>query len=888
MKNRHIGHVRGILIAMIFLLLAAAPGGALGTDLKSVPKKVILLPFEVHTGREASQLREEIGAFLTGELRKSRFLEVFERERLAPLIQGRQITESLAAEVLRRTGGDFAVMGSMTEIGGAISIDLKIIDAQKPTIPDSAFFHGKLADGLRPLLRQMQDIILVKLEAGHKIALIEIKGNRKIESPAIIQVLQSAPGSLYSEDRIAADVKAIFRLGYFSDVAVRITDSPQGRAVTFEVEEKPLITDIAISGNKALKRADIEEVMTIKVRQSLNREKVKEDVEKIQALYNRKGYLNALITDSVRIEGDRDIRILIDITEGAKLYVRSISFTGNAVYPDKTLKKLMNLKEKGIFSFLTDAGILNNEELKQDIQKINAFYLSNGFINAQLGEPEIAHDDKGIYLNIPIIEGKQFKVGKVGITGDTLAVPGEALLRGLALPGRPYYDRGAVVRDLDYLSQVCSDDGYAYADVSPRTRVDEENLKVDIDYHIEKGRQVFVNRISIFGNTKTRDRVIRRQVALEEGELFSSSKMKTSFTNLNRLRYFEEVDFQTERGPAENLTDMNIHVKEKPTGMFSVGAGYSAVDYAVFTAQVSQQNLFGKGQILSLKANIGATATMYDISFIEPWLFDIPLWSKFDVWDSTRDYDTYHLKTRGFGVSFGYPVWKYTSAYAGYRYTSNDMDEIKDTAAPYIKEQAGKTTASNVSLGLTRDTTDDNIFPSRGSKNSLGMDYTGGLLGGDTAFVRYQATSAWFFPLPLNTTFGIRGRLGYMQGHGGKDVPVYERFFLGGMSSLRGLRTIGPVDTLTGDVIGGLTMFNANVEYLFPLLKDAGMKGVLFYDTGNAWLSGYRLDDLRHTAGVGIRWYSPIGPLRLEWGYVLDRKEGETPSRWEFTIGMFM
>ncbi|MDI6726959.1 MAG: outer membrane protein assembly factor BamA, partial [Smithellaceae bacterium] len=824
----------------------------------------------------------------TGELRKSRFLSLLDRERLLPLIRGRQITESLAADVIQRTGGDFAIMGSITEIGGAVSIDLKIIDAQKPTAPDSSFFYGKLTEDLRPLLRQMQDLILVKLEAGHKIALIEIKGNRKIESPAIIQVLQSAPGSLYSEDRIAADVKAIFRLGYFSDVAVRVADTPQGRVVTFEVEEKPLITDIVISGNKALKRADIEEVMTIKLRQSLNREKVKEDVEKIRDLYNRKGYLNARITDSVKIEGDRDIKVLIEVVEGAKLYVRRISFSGNVVYSDKILKDVMSLKEKGIFSFFTDSGILNNEELKQDIQKINAFYLNSGFINAQIGEPEITHDDEGIYLNISIVEGKQFKVGKVAITGDTLKAARETLLKDLRLTERPYYDRGAVIRDLDYLTQACSDEGYAYADVSPRTQVDEENLKVDINYHIQKGRQVFVNRINILGNTKTRDKVIRRQVALEEGELFSSSKMKTSFTNLNRLRYFEEVDFQTERGPAENLTDLNIHVKEKPTGMFSVGAGYSAVDYAVFTAQVSQQNLFGRGQILSLKANIGATVTMYDISFIEPWLFDIPLWSKFDAWDSSRNYDTYHLKTQGTGVSFGYPLWKYVSGYVGYRYTLNDINEVKDTAASYIKSQEGKTIASSVSLGLTRDTTDDNIFPTRGSKNSVGMDYTGGILGGDTDFIRYQATSAWFFPLPLNTTFGIRGRLGYLEAIGGKEVPIYERFFLGGMSSLRGLRSIGPVDPLTQDVIGGLTMLNANAEYLFPLLKDAGMKGLFFYDTGNAWLSGYRVDDLRHTAGVGIRWYSPIGPLRLEWGHVLDRKEGESPSRWEFTIGMFM
>ncbi len=882
MKKRDAVHLGTFFIILLFFLLAVSVAEA------QEVKKVVLLPFDVQSARDSDRLREEIYGGLTAELGKTRFLGLYDRSALAPITQGRIVNEALALELLRRTGGDFTIMGSVIEIGGALGVDLKIVDARKPSLVDSAFFHGKLADGLRPLLKQISDHIILKLEAGIIVAQIEIRGNRKIESPAIIQVLQTSAGSLYSEARIAADIKAIFRMGYFSDVTASVKDGPEGRLVTFEVQEKPLISDIIISGNKAIKRSDIEEVMTIKVRQSLNPEKIKEDVEKIRELYRRKGYLNATVTDSVRTVGERDINVLIDIKEEKKLYVRKISFTGNVVYPEKTLRKLMSLQQKGLFSFITDSGILNSEELKQDLQKVAAFYLNHGFINVQVGEPEITYDDKGIYVNITIVEGKQFKVGKVEIAGDTLTVDRGTLTRGLHLTGKPYYDRGAVIRDIDYLTQACSDEGFAYAEVSVESQVDETKNLVDITYRLRKGQQVFVNRINILGNTKTRDKVIRRQLALGEGELFSSSKMKTSFMNLNRLRYFEEVDFQTERGPAENLTDLNVHVKEKPTGMFSVGAGYSALDHAVFTAMITQQNLFGRGQTLSLKATIGSTASMYDISFIEPWLFDIPLWMKIDAWDSTREYDTYKLGTRGFGISFGYPIWRDVSGYVGLRHTANDISSVKDTAALYIKEQAGKTEANNLSLGLSKDSTDDNIFPSRGSRHSIGMDYTGGFLGGDTAFVRYQLTSAWFFPLPFSTTFSVRGRLGYLDRVGEKNVPIYERFFLGGMNSLRGLRSIGPADPATGDVIGGLTMFNANLEYLFPLMKEAGMKGVLFYDTGNSWLSGYNLGDLRHTAGIGVRWYSPIGPLRLEWGHVLDRKDGESPNRWEFTIGMMM
>ncbi|MCX5837856.1 MAG: outer membrane protein assembly factor BamA, partial [Deltaproteobacteria bacterium] len=428
----------------------------------------------------------------------------------------------------------------------------------------------------------------------------------------------------------------------------------------------------------------------------------------------------------------------------------------------------------------------------------------------------------------------------------------------------------------------------ANADIAPRTEPQEKTQTVDVTYEIGKKKLVYFNRINITGNTKTRDKVIRRELSVIEGDLYSRTKLKKSYMALNQLRYFEEIDFQSEKGPDETLTDVNIHVKEKTTGMFSVGAGYSALDHAMVMAQVSQQNLFGRGQILSLKASIGSLSTLYDISFTEPWLFDMPLWSKFDIWNLYREYDSYKVDSKGFGATLGYPLWPYVTGYAGYRLSQNNVKDILDTASYYIKKQAGETMSSGVTFTLTRDTTNDVMFPSSGSKNSASVEYTGGIFLGDVSYTRYGATSSWFFPLPLDTVIGVRGRIGYIQPNEGKEVPIYERYILGGINSLRGLRDVGPTDPATGDVIGGLTMLNFNVDYIFPLIKDQGMKGVLFFDTGNSWESGYHIGDMRRTAGLGVRWYSPIGPLRLEWGYVLDRKENESAGRWEFTIGMFM
>lgn len=414
-----------------------------------------------------------------------------------------------------------------------------------------------------------------------------------------------------------------------------------------------------------------------------------------------------------------------------------------------------------------------------------------------------------------------------------------------------------------------------------------EKQRIDVTYDIDKGDLVYISRIYITGNTSTRDKVIRRELAAVEGDLYDSSKVKMSYMRLNRLRYFEEVNFQTEKGTDEGLMNINVHVREKATGMFSVGAGYSAIDKMVLTAQVSEQNLFGRGQTLGLSAYFGSSKTSYKLSFVEPWLFDMPLWSKFELWDMERDYDAYDVHTQGLGATLGYPLFEYVTGYVGYSLTIDDISNVESNASSYLQDQAGETMSSGVTLSLSRNTTDDRMFPSRGSSNSVSTEVVGTIFQGDASFAKYIADSRWFFPMPLDTVFGIHGKIGYIQGLEGKDTPVFERFYLGGINSLRGLREIGPVGP-KGYCVGGDTMLNFNAEVVFPLIKDAGLRGVIFFDTGNAWSSGYHLDDMRKTAGVGVRWYSPIGPLRLEWGYVLDKKEDESPSRWEFTIGMFM
>ncbi|MDD5523717.1 MAG: outer membrane protein assembly factor BamA [Smithella sp.] len=851
-------------------------------------KKISVLPFEVYSSGNSAAIKESLYKSLNEELKKEKLIQIIPSD--AFLQRPAKIDEKQAIKYGKSVGSDFVIIGSLTQLGETLNIDAKIVDVNMANILSTASAQGKGLANLDMIVAQLKTEILVRTGLVQKIARIEIKGNRKIDASAIIAPIKSKAGSNFSEADVASDIKTIFKMGFFLDVTAESASTSEGKVITFVVQEKGLISEIRINGNKALSKDDIQEVLTIKTRQNLNQEKIKEDVEKIKTLYDSKGYYNAEIKDTVERDGEKDFRVILDIKENDRLYVKSITFEGNEAYSSKELKNMMSTSEAGLFRFITDSGLLKRDQLKQDIGKLTTYYFNNGFINAQIGEPEITIDKKGIYIKIKVKEGKRFKIDKVEISGDLLENPKEELLRSLKVKKGDNYNREAIMKDIDFLTQSCNDEGYANADINPKINTRENEQLADVDYQIIKGDLVFINHINISGNNITRDKVIRRQLDIVEGDLYSSSKLRTSYSNLNRLRYFEEVDFQTEKGPDKKKMDVNIRVKEKGTGMVMVGAGYSAADQAVVMAQITQQNFMGYGQILSLKASLGSTTNNIDLSFTEPWLFDIPLWCKADIWKYKKEYDSYTLDTRGAGLTLGYPLFGKIVGYLGYKLTADDIDDVLPTAPYQIILQEGQTITSAVTLSLIRDTTNDYIFPSKGTKTSVSVTQAGGILQGDTSYTQYGASEFMYFPFPLDIVLGLKGRIGYIQGHDGIEIPIFDRYVLGGINSLRGFRYIGPTYAGTSDVIGGNTMLVFNAEIVFPFIKDAGMKGVIFYDAGNSWNDEYDIGDLRQSVGLGLRWYSPIGPLRLEYGRIIDRRglNDDSDGRWEFTIGMPM
>ena len=871
------------LLYALFLILSVPP------CYSQEFKKIMVLPFEVYSNQDTKMIRESLYNGLSAELRKEQSVQIIGSDDL--LKNYVKMEDDQALKSGRTHQADFVITGSLVHFGDAINIDARIIDVDQGSVLLTTSVQGKGLDNLAPAILQLKMGILSSIGLIQRIARVEIKGNHKINASAITEKIRSRKDGNYSEADIASDIKTIFKMGLFLDVAAEASSTTEGKVITFIVQEKGLISDISITGNKALNKDDIKEVLTIKKKQNLNQEQIKRDIEKIKVLYDNKGYYNAEITDKIEPDGEKDYRVILSIRENDRLYIRSISFEGNEAYTSKELKNMMSTSEKGVFSFITDSGLLKRDQLKQDVGKLNAYYFNNGFINAQVGEPEITTDKKGINIKVKIKEGKRFKVDKVEISGDVIEKSREELWKALKVKKGDNYNREAIIKDLDFLTQSCNDEGYARADINPKVNTRENEQLVDVDYQINKGDLVYINRINIYGNNVTRDKVIRRQLALNEGDLYSSSQLKSSYAKLNRLRYFEEIDFQTDKGLDKNKMDINVRVKEKSTGMFMIGAGYSAADQAIVMAQITQQNFMGYGQTLNLKASLGSTTNNYELSFTEPWLFDIPLWLKADMWKYKKEYDYYDLDSNGAGLTLGYPLWEKIVGYLGYKFYVDNVSEVSSSASDYIKEQEGETTTSAVTLSLIRDTTDDFMFPSRGTKTNLSTTYAGGPLGGEANYTQYSASLNTYFPLPFSVVFAAKGRIGYIQGHDSdEDIPVSNRYVLGGINSLRGFRYVGPTNGGTSDVIGGNSMLIFNVELIFPFIKDSGMKIAAFYDAGNSWNDKYDVGDLRQSVGLGLRWYSPIGPLRLEYGRIINRGDldDDTEGRWEFTIGMPM
>lgn len=903
----------GILLLLIVSLIMVSSAA-----LNAAPEQnVAVLPFSIHSEENLSYLSQAIPDMLSTRLEKRGEIKTVEKPLLAKTIQDMElktIDGEQAVLLGEKLGVDYLVLGGLTKIGRTLSLDISLIETKKTkpvqrlytTADNLAEITGKLQD----IARKINFIILGK----EIISKVLISGNRFIEEDAVLFAIRTKPGEEFSPQMLQEDLKRIYQMGYFKDIQITSEDTERGKKITFHVEEKPMVKAVQIQGNKKVKINDIEEVLEIKVRTILDLNKVTGDVTRIKKIYLDKGYFRADVSYKVKPMPDGMVGVDYSIKEGDIIKVKKVTFSGNKSISGRKISKVMETREKSFTSLFTTKGIYKDEGLEKDTERIMAYYYSKGFLLVEVEKPTVAFNKKGINIHINIIEGPKFTIGSIDFDGDLIY--DKIILRSKikAVSGKTFNGQ-KLNDDLVALRALYAERGFAFADITPLTNINDKEKTVDLSFKIIKGKKIYIEEIKITGNTRTRDKVIRREMRLTDGAVYNSEQVKRSKQEINNLGYFEKVNINTSPGSKEHLIKLHIEVTERPTGSFSVGAGYSSVDSVVGMFQISQNNLFGKGQRLKLMAQIGGDSSQFDISFTEPWFMDTRVSVGFDLFLINRDYWDFERKSKGFNLRAGFPLdhkFDYTRLYLTYRLESTDIEVDCSPGSDYyysvdcgdipvsILQQQGKTVTSSITTSIVRDSRNDRWSPRMGSNSKLSVELAG--FGGDAKFVGLIASSAKYFPLPLDTAFMVRGEIGQLF-EAGEDIPISEKFFLGGLDSLRGFdsRSVGPMEkdlrSELGfcdeceddyDVVGGEKEIFFNFEFLFPIMPGSGVRGVVFYDIGNAYKTNDDFfSNLRSDVGVGINWYSPFGPLRLVFAYNLDREEkwDEDTTNFEFSMG---
>lgn len=774
-----------------------------------------------------------------------------------------------------------------------------------------------------------------------KVTLKEVKitGNSRVEDDGIRLHLKSRAGEPFNSNTVEQDVKAIYRMGFFDDVQAEL--SPDG-VLTYAVKEKPYVRELKIQGASQVSREKVETALGISPRTILDRSKVAEGVEKVRKLYNEQGYVNASVDYSVNVEPNNQAVVTLDIVEGGRLLIKKIAFEGNKAFSDSELKDQIATKEEWIFSFITHRGVLDRDMLTNDVAILSNFYNDNGYVDHKIDDPAILRARDGLEVVFRIQEGAQYRVGKVEIGGE-LIEDGKQLLKSVKLTTGQIFRGSRLREDVTTLTDMYSNKGFAFVQVDPVTNVNSTQKTVDIALVITKGPPVYFNRVLVAGNTKTRDKVVRRELLANEQELFSGNKITQSRNALQRTGYFEDVQVTTKKTEQPDTVDVLVDVKEGPTGSFQIGAGYSSGDGVLFNANVGEKNFMGRGQGLNGSFSLGTKRQDFILSANDPYFRDTRTSLGVEAYNTKRDYIDFNERKIGFGVNTSYPMkyfrmpffgadpadtpgsdvlagnepitmWDYMRGGVSYDLTRDKIGGVDSSSAPdSIKSEEGTSLTSAVTPGITYDSRDHFFAPTEGTKSAFSVKLAG--LGGDTRFIKSDLSARWHYPLLKDPNWGgayvlaLGGSLGYGIGlsqnnNGQKDLPLFERYFLGGINSIRGFteRSIGPrvpsgcrpdpndstkTDCSGTDVVGGDKAVVMNTELLFPIMEQYGVRGVAFFDIGDSFGGSqkFSFNDMRRSVGAGVRWMSPFGPLRVELGFPIHKMPHDETSVLGFSLG---
>jgi outer membrane protein insertion porin family len=728
----------------------------------------------------------------------------------------------------------------------------------------------------------------------------------------------------------------VWKLGFFEDIQVEINEDAKGRAeLVFVVREKPVIRKIYVSGAHEVGLDKINEVLDIKRDTIIDLAKVKRNVEKVKDLYVEKGYYLAEVGYDIQRKDENHVDLYFNVDEHAKVEVRQIRFLGNQHLTSDELKSAMGTQEGGWLSFLTSTGTYREDAFDRDVLLITAYYYDHGYINVKLGRPEIelSADKRYLYITIPIEEGEPFKIGKIDFKGDLL-LPKDEYFHRMSVHAGEWFNRSKLATDIQKLNDLYKDAGYAFVNVQPLTAIDTNARTVEVVFDVQKGNLVYFGKINIRGNTKTRDKVIRREMRVYEGELYNQTRLDRSKHLVQALGFFEKVELSTKADANDpNKLDVNIEVTERATGTFQIGAGFSSYENFIGQAQVSQNNLFGRGTTLQLQAQISSLRQLFTLRYLDPYFLDTRLTFAFSLYNSLLFYPSFNKTSRGGDLTWGYLLTDHLRVFGTYKleFVSTQSNQSALTGSAIGLPGLPSATVANlfrsgftsaIRLSMNYDTRDDRMFPKKGMFHSVSLEAADPLIASQAVYTRVGGYARFYQPIWGPFIFRLNAEAGLVTSRSSQGVPIYERYFVGGINTIRGyqLYSLGPKINaasatdpsapLTLFPLGGNLQLILNTEIEFPILSAVQIKGVVFFDAGNAYNTEGKycnsqfavsnipdvfnpcnsyptFTNLRYSVGFGFRWFSPIGPLRFEWGIPLNRQKGEDPIVFEFTIGNF-
>jgi len=791
---------------------------------------------------------------------------------------------SLSAEESRPGNLDKSSISFDPDLG-ALPISTATAIAPDPTPPDAEPTRAERA-----------------ISPKSKIILLQVDGNRNIKERVILAQVKSRRNEFYDADKLRKDVQAIYGLGNFDDVTLVVNEQPEGVVVTFQVVEKPLIKKIEFKGNKKLSRGKLSDTITLKENDPLDRLKMNADVDKLLTLYKDEGFAAAQVEPFTTADPTNKVTLTFFITEGTRVLIDQVVVEGVRAFPEKKIRKLMKTRRKKVFK---------QDILTKDLEEITRHYKDNGYMNIHLAEvkQEFNEDKTRLTITVPVEEGPLFKFGETRFSGNAI-YPSDQLLPQIQYKPGEIYKQKTMNATLAKLSDLYGAQGYIRVQIIPDYQQHLSSGVVDVDFKIHEGEVVYVNRIGVEGNVATKDFVIRREIKLKEGEPFSSVAARKSVERLYNLGFLDNVDVDVQQPDAPNKADVIFTITEGKPGVLSAGAGYSSVDGLIGTTQIQHTNFLGRAQRLNLMWEFGKRRNSFSLGWTEPWFLGRPLTLGAEIFNVTRRLqygsirDAYKTRDRGGSLTMG-PRFSdiynllFTYSYADRLRFDVDQDpiirrEVLGTACaadPACNEF--KLINSNVTAQFIRDTRDNQFDPTRGQRSSFAMT-EGGLFPADSIrFYKPVVDHSIHIPTFWKFVLSIHGNWAMVKpwGKAGRSEILDELFRVGGADTVRGYE-LGSVGVRNG----GEIMNVYNIEYKFPIAPDENgrtlLQGVLFYDIGGSWNRisevSYAIgpqSGLKQGVGFGIRFKTPVFPLRLDWGYGLDSEPGDKPSQFYFTVG---